>query len=244
MLSADVRPIHALEDKASERSTPSTAASRQEADQDGGTARVETGASATRSERSARRGGGHSRRDHRRKSFLDREWTTEEIDSFIEVAADVNPQWGQSLSQRRLKDPESVREAILSNGNRLIALFVLKERNPDLYEVRVQELRLQGELRELARQYSEAMQQDDTLLAETLRDRIRQKAQQQIDLDLKARAKELQALDETVTRLRKQLHEEAVNRQQSVDRLMNELLSSTNPDEPAGSGESDKASAE
>jgi ATP-dependent Lon protease len=86
-----------------------------------------------------------------------------------------------------------------------MALAVIKERNPDLYAVRVEDARLQLELRKLGDQYRAATQAGDAAAAETIAAQIAAKVRAQVDVDLKARAQELVALDEQMKALREEL---------------------------------------
>jgi hypothetical protein len=122
-----------------------------------------------------------------------------------EVLNDVNPAWATAVEERMAADPEGTRRAFQQGARRLMALAVLKQRNPALYELKVSELRKQGEVREVAIAYHEAVAAGDQARATELAARLGQVARESVDLGLKARAEELAALERTVQEFRDEL---------------------------------------
>jgi ATP-dependent Lon protease len=129
----------------------------------------------------------------------------EMVERVLAVARDVSPELAAQLEKMRAESPEQVSQAMRQNARRLMALAVIKERNPDLYAVRVEDARLQLELRKLGDQYRAATQASDAAGAETIAAQIAAKVRAQVDVDLKARAQELVALDEQMQALREEL---------------------------------------
>ena len=127
------------------------------------------------------------------------------VERVLAVARDVSPELAAQLEKMRAESPEQVSQAMRQNARRLMALAVIKERNPDLYAVRVEDARLQLELRKLGDQYRAAMQAGDAAAAEAVGTQIAAKVRAQVDVDLKARAQELVALDEQMKALREEL---------------------------------------
>ena len=70
--------------------------------------------------------------------------------------------------------PDRMSQSMRINARRLMALSVVKERNPELYAIRVEELRLQLELRALGEQWRAATEAKDepkaAALAATIKD--------------------------------------------------------------------------
>ena len=154
----------------------------------------------------------------------------EQVDSLIGVAEDISPDWAAWLRTRRESDPEGLRKAIQSQGRRLIALAVLREHSPDLYELKVAELRLQSEVGDIAERYRTAMAAGSSAEAEALLKQLRSKTTQQVDESLKSRAAELAALDQQVRQLRERLEEDSLNRQARIDELLKAITDSTGGD--------------
>lgn len=123
----------------------------------------------------------------------------------MEVLRDVNPAWATAVEERMAADPEGTRRAFQQGGRRLMALAVLKQRNPPLYELKVAELRKQGEVREIALEYHAAVAAGDETRTAELADRLGRTAKESVELGLKARAEELAALERTVQEFREEL---------------------------------------
>lgn len=144
----------------------------------------------------------------------------EQLESLIGVAEDISPEWAEWLRARRESDPEALRSAVQSQGRRLIALAVLREHSPDLYELKVSELRLQSLVGDLARRYREAVEAGRAAESETLLRELRAKATEQVDKSLKSRAAELAELDQQVRQLKERLLEDSRNREDRIEELL------------------------
>jgi len=144
----------------------------------------------------------------------------EQLESLIGVAQDISPEWAEWLRTRRESDPEAVRLAIQTQGRRLIALAVLREHSPDLYELKVSELRLQSEVGDLAKRYRDAVAAGQSDESEALLKELRAKSAQQVDKSLKSRAAELAELDQQVRKLKEELLEDTRNREARIEELL------------------------
>jgi hypothetical protein len=129
----------------------------------------------------------------------------EMADRIVAVARDVSPDLAAEIERARTESPDRMAQSMRQNARRLMGLAVLKDRNPDLYAIRVEELRLQLELRVLGEQWRAATEAKDAARAEQLSQQIDAKVRSQVDVDLKARAQELVALDAQLKSLREDL---------------------------------------
>lgn len=154
--------------------------------------------------------------------------TPAEIDEIIVVAGEISPEWGESLRSRQASDPEGLRAAIAGAGPRLVSLAVLKRSHPDLYRIRVEDLRIQNELKTLAQDYRLSLEKGDAR-APQLEAELRRKVERQVDLDLRASAMELQALDEQVKKMVDQLKTEAQQRGARIDQVLEEIKAGGEP---------------
>ena len=132
----------------------------------------------------------------------------EMIDRVIAVARDVSPDLAKQLEEKRSVAPDDMSQAMRQSARRLVALAVLKERNPGLYAIRVEDVRLQLELRTLGEAYRAAQAAGDAAKAKALETQIAGKVKAQVDVDLRARAQELVALDEQMQAMREDLGQE------------------------------------
>ncbi len=147
----------------------------------------------------------------------------EMVDRIIEVARDVSPDLAKQIEERRNASPEEMSQAMRQSARRLISLAVLKQRNPELYAIRVEDLRLQLELRALGEQYRAAIEAKDDARAKSLEAQVAAKARAQFDVDVRARAQELVALDQQVKTMRDELAQE----QREADAKVAERIEAT-----------------
>lgn len=126
----------------------------------------------------------------------------------IAVARDVSPELAAEIEKVRAEIPDRMSQSVRMNARRLMGLAVLKDRNPGLYAIRVEELRLQLELRDLGERWRAATAAKDEPKASALAASIEAKARAQVDVDLKARAQELVALDAQLKSMREELADE------------------------------------
>ncbi len=152
----------------------------------------------------------------------------EMIDRVIAVARDVSPDLAKQLEERRNVAPDDMSQAMRQSARRLVSLAVLKERNPGLYAIRVEDVRLQLELRTLGEAYRAAQAAGDATKAKALETQIAAKVKAQVDVDLKARAQELVALDEQMQAMR----EDLVQEQKRTDERVVERTEAVKKGEP------------
>jgi hypothetical protein len=154
-----------------------------------------------------------------------------DFDRMIAVIEDISPEWASSLRTRLTDDPDAAREDFRRHGRRLFGLVMLKERNPRLYAVRVAELALKKGMKETAIEYHRVLATDPTL-AESIAGRLREMAAESVDLELRARAMELEALDQAVRELREKLLGEVEERSVRIESVWKSLIET----DPSASG--------
>lgn len=152
----------------------------------------------------------------------------EMVERVIAVARDVSPDLAAQLERARLESPEAMTQAMRQNARRLVALAVVRERNPALYAVRVEDLRLQIELRRLGDEFRAAKDAGDAAKAAALESQIAAKVRTQVDVDLKARAQELVALDEQM----KSMRDELASEQKRTDERVAERIDAVKQGKP------------
>lgn len=152
----------------------------------------------------------------------------EMVERIIAVARDVSPELAAQLEKVRSAAPDEMSQAMRQNARRLIALSIVKERNPALYAIRVEDVRLQLELRKLGDEYRAAVDAGDKARSEALDAQIAAKVRTQVDVDLRARAQELVALDEQV----KSMRDELVREQRETESRVAERIEAVRKGQP------------
>lgn len=141
-------------------------------------------------------------------------------DRLIEVARDVAPEWAATLEAARAKDAETFRATAAKFGKRLCSLAVLRERKPELYRIRVEELRVQGQLEALGSQWMSARLGNRSEDADGLESQIRALAGTLVDLNLRSRAMELAEIDAVMRTMRTELERDARARTETIEKMV------------------------
>lgn len=156
-----------------------------------------------------------------------RRLSSEQIEMVLDVAKEVFPDGAERLRVLRERDPAAFERTLGRQGRRLFALSMLRERNPDLYELKVEELRNQMQLRDLGARFAALGAETEANAAERLEieSTIRAIAKRQVDLGLRVRGLELAAMDEAIRRMRVELAADVEQRDTAVSAMVESVLS-------------------
>jgi hypothetical protein len=156
------------------------------------------------------------------------------IDQCIEVARDIDPELGDELAAKR-KNSAAEFDSEMQHGQvgrRLWAMVQLKQRDPDLYQLKISEITQSLLINRVAGRLQEAMTRDDPAEVKALREQLRNLLQIQFAMSLKARGEYLCRIEDQVRALREEIDHDAANFHQIVDARMRVLLeqpASTDP---------------
>lgn len=155
--------------------------------------------------------------------------STEQMDRIIEVARDLSPELAARLDEARSRDADSFRSALGAQAKRLGSLAVLRERRPELYAIRIQELRLEAQVLALGEQLHSAIDAGRTDDAARLEATLRPLVLSFVDSNLRSRAVELASLDAMMRELRVDLERDARQRTDTVEQWVNALREGKEP---------------
>lgn len=155
--------------------------------------------------------------------------STEQMDRIIAVARDLSPELAARLDQARSRDADSFRAALGAQAKRLGSLAVLRERRPELYAIRIQELRLEAQVLALGEQLHSAIDSGRTDDAARLEATLRPLVLSFVDSNLRSRAVELASLDAMMRELRVDLERDARQRTDTVEQWINALREGKEP---------------
>ena len=158
-----------------------------------------------------------------------RELSEEDIDRVIATARDVNAQWADELVKLRQSDPKALRERLAREARKLMGLSMMKEREPNLYRVRVEDIRVQNQIRELGEAWNVAQKSGNVSSQETLMKDIELNAHKQVELDLQARGFEFVALDKSLKDARKKLQDDIRDRDKSIAEIIEAIRKGEEP---------------
>ena len=131
-----------------------------------------------------------------------------QIERAIDILCQLDRERCEKLQDRRCEDPVEFDEQFARHGWRLLALSRLQQSNPDLFNLKVQELRLDSQIRTTAEIYRQAQAQggrEAAALEMQLKDLLRT----QMELRLQVRGQQLIVLEQHVVAARDQLAEDA-----------------------------------
>lgn len=140
--------------------------------------------------------------------------------TIIEVARDVSPELLTMLEQARASDVSAFNEAVARAGKRLTALAVLRVRKPALYALRIEEIRVQGELEEAGSAWLAQRGAGGEAAALQSEARVRELAGRLVDLNLRSRGMELAEIDAVLRAMRSDLERDARQRNATVDQVV------------------------
>lgn len=167
----------------------------------------------------------------------------EQMDRIIAVARDLSPELAARLDDARGRDAESFRAALGAQAKRLGSLAVLRERRPELYAIRIQELRLESQVLAMGEQLRSAIdagRSDDAMRLEAT---LRPLVLSFVDSNLRSRAVELASLDAMMRELRVDLERDARQRTDTVEKWVEALRAGREPVALGGRRPSDPSQA-
>ncbi len=148
--------------------------------------------------------------------------SAEDIQRCLAVAREVDPQLAQRLEDLQRESPGPAFERAIAGARYLRALANLKQRDPQLYNVKIMELQtdasidgLLGEIRELRR---------DGIASEGLEARLHALVRVQVGYSIAARGMALRRLNEHVQKVTDKLAEDSKDFEKTVEHRLAELL--------------------
>jgi hypothetical protein len=126
------------------------------------------------------------------------------IEQCMEVAREVDPILADSLQRIRRDRSERDFRLAMGNARHLVGLVALKEQNPQLYDVKVKELRLQARVDHLLQQLI-AARREGSLSTPDLEKQLERMVNEQVGYSLVARGMYLLRLKQHVKALRDEL---------------------------------------
>lgn len=157
--------------------------------------------------------------------------TEEAIEHVLEIAAEIDPELAERLQALCASDPEGFDRIIRRQGRRLGALVEMRESDPALFEVKVSELKIDAEIRELAETIRAARAEhagEDVMAAEM--EGLRGLMRARIALGMRAQHLYIERLEQHLATMRTRLDGMADRFNELVEERLERLLES----EPRG----------
>jgi hypothetical protein len=145
------------------------------------------------------------------------------IEQCLEVANDVDPELAERLGTIRREQPAEDFARAIRDARHLVRLARLRNDDPQLYDAKVKELRIDARVDRLLEELVAARSTSDGTALD-LEARLHGLVQQQVAFSFVARGMYLRRLSDQMKALRDQLDHDLGHFQQAVDRRMKLLL--------------------
>jgi len=159
------------------------------------------------------RGGDRPRRFDGPRPLL----TPEQREHIIAVVGDLRPLSAEDIERLRAMDQQEFAELMLQSGGRIFGLARLRQAQPDLYELKIQELLLDRDGRGLAVRLRDAESRGDQSEIADIENDLRELVSRQVDLQFRIRRYEIESLERRVTEMRVALHDDELQRTRLVE---------------------------
>ncbi|MEM0915278.1 MAG: hypothetical protein AAGK09_11795 [Planctomycetota bacterium] len=140
----------------------------------------------------------------------------------------AGPEAADRLRAAAAADPEAASATIRDEYPRLARFLEFRRRDP-MAELRMDEVRLAGDAKRLAREHRQAVADDRPELAKRHAQELRETIALQLDLRAELREYELEKLQERLAELRAELDEQSAQRDAMIDRRFAQLTSTDRP---------------
>ncbi len=147
-----------------------------------------------------------------------------QIDEALALLKKVRPALAQRLAQVRDESPQRVGWLIEHRFPHLRYLLELKENDPDMYELRVDDVRLSYESQDLAEQYRQAQKDNNHRQVRELRSKLEKLVESHFEVRQKIRQLELKRLEQRIEDLREQIEKRDDDRDELVEQRLGELV--------------------
>jgi hypothetical protein len=150
--------------------------------------------------------------------------SSQDLDRIVEIAREIDPERGEQWARQRREDPAGFERAIMMRGKLMFGLLELERRHPQLFEVRLCELRAQARSKRLAGEWRALTARGSLGDAAAIEADMRAAVKEQLECGQQARAHEIVLLHEHQKKLREKLQESLANSERLIEQRMQELM--------------------
>lgn len=152
------------------------------------------------------------------------------VDACLDVAEQIDPQLASRLRHLCAEDQDAFERVMRSYGRRLVGLVDLRDRDPELFESKLNELRIESQVNRAVQQLREAQRQGSEGNVEELTGKLRVLLQMQVAYSIKARGDYIRRLEQHIEALREELERDITDFDDAVDRRLKRYLESPTSD--------------
>ncbi len=150
----------------------------------------------------------------------------DDVAAMLDVLREMEPGLAKDIDKWRKDSPERVAEMINRRFPRLRHMVELRRNDRDLYDLKIEDVRLSQKSLELVRSYRAASLAKDPKAGQ-IRDELRQSVATQFDVRQKIRQRELQRFEQRIAQMRKELDDRSAARERILEGELKKMLDQT-----------------
>jgi len=166
--------------------------------------------------------------------------TDQEADEALAIIDQLQPDAAQRLRALRAEDPPRFSRELRFRFPYLGYLARLKRSDPQMFELRIADMKLAGRSMRLARAWREADEAGEAEKAQTLRTELEEAVAEHFELRQKIRAAELEKLEQRLEAMREELEQRKQQRERIIDDHVEGLLRDREARQRAAEGKPDQ----
>ncbi|MEM9418945.1 MAG: hypothetical protein AAGA25_07855 [Planctomycetota bacterium] len=147
----------------------------------------------------------------------------EDLEAAYEIVVRLYPKMAEKLEAQREEDPEKFKKTLERSFPRMRFLVQLQKRDPEMFELRIQDISLDQQAKQLVKQLREARKADDKGRYKELYEQLETKVAEQFDVRQQIRAMEIEALKQKLEELEQSLDDRDDDRKDLIEQRINEL---------------------
>lgn len=151
----------------------------------------------------------------------------EQLKEALSILHEIDPAKAQRIEAWLKTNPDAAKGVVLPAMPKLMQMGFLKRHNPEMYQLRLSDMKLTNETEELARQYRQASEAKDPKAA-VLQKQMKDKLAEHFTLRQKIQEAELAALEKRIAELRELIAARKSSQEQLIQDRFDELIARPN----------------
>lgn len=146
-----------------------------------------------------------------------------QIDEAMQLLREIDPELFNKIGELRSKNPERVAAVLFQHLPRLAPLAVLKKSDPELFKLKIEDMKLDRETHDAVKQLRAAAK--DEVKSKEMREKIQEMVTRQFYVRQEIREHELASLEKKVGELREQIEARKDAREELIKDRIKQLTS-------------------
>lgn len=167
----------------------------------------------------------HNKPDDKRdwKKDDDHSLSKEQLDEAMAVLRRVDPEKAKEVEAQYQRDPEGLGRELRKRFPRIEHFLGLKRWDPEMFDLRVEDMRLTNESQKAAAALRDAKIKDDSAAERKHEDDLERIVTEHFDIRQRIREREIQMLEKRIEQLREQLEKRDDEKDDFIERRISQL---------------------